>query len=126
MAEIYTAFASEVKVNEETIEGLQAIEYSTTKSSCDVGAIGSDERIAVYFGLKVVNGRLRVASANATLDGLLQSNQPFSISATLRHGETQRLVSFDDCYMGDKDFALAAQGHGESIYQFTATRVREE
>ena len=45
-----------------------------TKNRQHIGAIGTDERIAVYFGLKIVIGKLRVASVNATLDGLLQSN----------------------------------------------------
>ena len=40
MAQIYTAFASEVKVNEETIEGLQSIEYQMSKNRQHVGAIG--------------------------------------------------------------------------------------
>jgi hypothetical protein len=126
MAQIYNAFASEVKVNDETIEGLQAIEYRQVKNRSDVGAVGTDERIAVYFGTKIVNGKLRVASANVTLDKLLDENTEFSISATLKHGETTRQVSFDSCYLDDKAFQMAAQGHGETVYSFTATRVREE
>jgi hypothetical protein len=126
VAQIYNAFASEVKVNDETIEGLQAIEYRQVKNRSDVGAVGTDERIAVYFGTKIVNGKLRVASANVTLDTLLEANTEFSISATLKHGETTRQVSFDNCYLDDKTFQMAAQGHGETVYTFTATRVREE
>lgn len=126
MAQIYNAFASEVKVNDETIEGLQAIEYRQVKNRSDVGAVGTDERIAVYFGTKIVNGKLRVASANVKLDTLLEENTEFSISATLKHGETTRQVSFDNCYLDDKTFQMAAQGHGETVYTFTATRVREE
>jgi len=126
MPEIYSAFASEVKVNQETIEGLQSIEYTMVKNRQNVGAIGSDERIAVYFGLKTVNGKLRVASANKTLDDLLQKNTEFSISATLKHRDTTRKVTFDACYVEDKSFSLASQAYGETIYSFTATRVREE
>jgi hypothetical protein len=126
MPQIYTALASEVKVNEESIEGLQSIDYTLAKNREHVGAIGTDERIAVYFGLKTVLGKLRVASVNATLDGLLQSNGAFSISATLKHGEATRRVTFDACYMEDKVFGLGAEGHAETVYSFTATRVREE
>lgn len=126
MAQIYTAFASEAKVNEETLEGLQAIEYRHVKNRHDVGAIGTDERIAVYFGLKVVAGSLRVASANPTLDGLLASNEAFSLSVTLRHGETARNVTFDGCVVDEKLFTLGTERHGETTYTFTATRVREE
>lgn len=126
MALIVTAQHSEVKINDETVEGLQAIDYTVVKNRSHVGAIGTDERIAVYFGMKSVVGRLRVASANATLDGLLGSNAEFSVSVTLAHGETARTVAFDSCFMEDKAFSLAAAGHGETIYSFTATRVREE
>lgn len=126
MALVYTAFASQAKVNGETVEGLQSIEYREIKNRSDVGAIGTDERIAVYFGLKVVTARLRVASANATLDKLLADNAEFSVAATLRHGDTLRNVTFDGCVMDEKSFAMGTAAHGETIYSFTATRVREE
>jgi len=125
MAEIYDAFASRVKINDETIEGLQSIEYSQVKSRRDVGAIGTDERIAVYFGLKIVTGKLRVASANKTLDNLLNDNKEFSITVALKHGETQRDVTFDACFLDDKSFGLSAQAHAETVYTFTAARIRE-
>jgi hypothetical protein len=123
---IYTAFASEAKVNDVTLEGLQAIEYRAVKSRHDVGAVGTDERIAVYFGLKMVNGTLRVASAMPTLDGFLASNTSFTLAVTLRHGEMSRNVTFDEVYLDEKRFALDTETHGETIYTFTATRVREE
>lgn len=126
MPQIFNAFASQVKVNDETIEGLQSIEFAQAKNRQDIGAIGTDERIAVYFGLKLVSGRLRVASANATLDKLLQDNARFSITAALKHADQARNLSFDDCYLDDKSFAMSAQGHGETVYAFTATRLREE
>lgn len=126
MAQLFTAFASEVKINEETVEGLQSIEYNLVKNSRQVGAIGTDERIAVYFGIKNVAGKLRIASINNTLDGFLQANTAFSVSATLRTGDAKRTVSFDSCYLEDKAFALSAEGHAETVYSFTATRVREE
>jgi hypothetical protein len=126
MPQVYTAYESEVKVNEETIEGLQAIDYKVVNGRQQIGAVGTTERIAVYFGLKYVMGTMRVASANKTLDGLMQSNAEFSISATLKHRDTTRRVSFDSCYMEDKQFSINAQLHGETIYSFTATRVREE
>ena len=126
MPQVYTAFRSEAKVNGETIEGLQAIEYREETARSDVGAIGTDERVAVYFGMRVVSGRLRVASANPTLDGLVASREPFAIAALLRHGESSRTVAFDDCVMDEKSFALSTGGHGETVYGFSATRMREE
>lgn len=126
MPEIYTAFSSEIKVNQETIEGLQAVEYNRTNARRHVGAIGTDERVAVYYGMTVVHGRLSVASANKTLDGLLNTRDAFSVIATLRHGDTARTLSFDDCHMEDKGFEMASEGHGRTVYAFTATRLREE
>ena len=41
---IYTAARSEAKVNEETIEGLQAIDYRVVRNRHDVGAVGTNER----------------------------------------------------------------------------------
>jgi hypothetical protein len=125
-AQVFDAYASSVKVNQETIEGLQSIEFAETKARRDVGAIGTDERITVYFGTKVVNGRIRVASGNATLDGLLKDNKEFTISAVLKHADKSRNVTFDSCYLDDKSFSMSAQAHGETIYSFTATRLREE
>lgn len=126
MPQIYTAFASEVKVNEETIEGLQSIEYEYVKNRHDVGAIGTDERVAVYFGMKTVRGQLSIASGSTLLDQFLDTGESFSISSTLRHGDTERRVTFDECFLDDKSFALASEGHAETVYRFTATRVREE
>jgi hypothetical protein len=125
-AQIYTAFASEVKVNEETIEGLQAIQYREVKNRHDVGAIGTDERVAVYFGLKLVVGSLTVASANPTLDRFLGANTSFTLAVTLKHGETTRNVTFDGVYLDEKTFNLGRETHAETVYTFTATRVREE
>ena len=57
---IYTAARSEAKVNEETVDGLQAIDYRVVRNRHDVGAVGTNERVAVYYGLTMVVGRLRV------------------------------------------------------------------
>jgi hypothetical protein len=126
MPQVYTSFASEAKVNGETIEGLQSIEYREQKSRSDVGAVGTDERVAIYFGLRIVTGRLRVASANTTLDGLVDTGEAFSVTAILRHGDNSRTVAFDECVMDEKAFALSTDAHGETIYAFSATRMREE
>lgn len=126
MPEIYTASASEVKVNEETVDGLQSVDYKVVTNRQDIGAVGTHERVATYFGLSVVTGQMRVASVNKLLDRLLQSLDAFSVSATLKHGDAIRHVTFDNCFMENKEFTLGSQSHGETVYSFTATRVREE
>jgi hypothetical protein len=35
-------------------------------------------------------------------------------------------VTFDECFLTEKNFAMAVSSFGESTYSFTATRVREE
>jgi len=126
MPQVFTAFASEARVNGTVIEGLQSIEYRHRKNRYDVGAIGTDERVAVYFGLRVVIGTLGVASDNAELDTLLDSGAEFTVSAVLRHGDSSRTVTFDGCVMDEKSFALSTDAHGKAVYTFSATRVREE
>jgi hypothetical protein len=123
---IYTASSSEAKVNEETIDGLQSIDYRSVRNRHDVGAVGTNERVAVYYGLTMVVGRIRVASVNATLDTLLREGSEFLISVRLTHGDANRNVTFQQCYMEDKTFALDTEHHGETVYTFTATRVVEE
>jgi hypothetical protein len=92
----------------------------------DVFALGSDERVAVYYGPSRVQGRIQVASANPTLDGIALSGESFQIVSNLRHGQAARSVAFDECYIQNKEFSLLTGGHGETVYTFTATRVREE
>ena len=122
---IYTASHSEAKVNEETIDGLQSIDYRVVRNRHDIGAVGTNERVAVYYGLTVVIGRLRVASANAKLDGLLKSGEPFDISVHLVHGDAERDVTLQQCFIEDKSFALDTEHHGETVYTFTARSVEE-
>ena len=76
-----------------------------------------------------VSGRIVVASNSDALDTLLSSGEPFQIVANLsaRPDLTpERTVAFDGCTMTDKTLALAAGGHAEAVYMFTATRLREE
>ena len=72
-----------------------------------------------------VEGRLTVASTSNKLDAVA-ADTPFQITAQLRHGSSALTVTFDDCFLLDKSFALGVGGHGEAVYGFTAVRVREE
>ncbi len=126
MATVFTANSSGVLINNTQVEGLRTIEYQVVREQSDVHAVGSPERVAVYYGATRVKGRLHVASTNADLDALTQSGEAFQVVANLRHGDAGRSVAFDDCYMERKEFALNSGSHGETVYLFTATRVREE
>jgi hypothetical protein len=107
------------------IEGLQAISFRVNRSRQDIAAIGSDERIGVDFGLKLVVGSLTVRSTSTTLDSILDKNDTFQITANLKKGDLTRTVAFDQCYLDDKQVGLDANGLVVSTYTFTATRVRE-
>jgi hypothetical protein len=62
MPTILAASRSSVLLDGEPIEGLQSLTYKVVKNREDIAAIGTDERIDVSFGLKVVQGSLKVKS----------------------------------------------------------------
>lgn len=126
MTTVFTANSSSITVDGSAIEGVQGIDYRAVRQFGDVYALGSDERVAAYYGATRVEGRIRVASANPALDGLTTSGSTFQIVANLAHGQSTRSVSFDECMMKDRAFSLNSGGHAETVYAFSAVRVREE
>jgi hypothetical protein len=125
MPTIYAASESAVLVNGEAIEGVTSIEYRRRQVRTSIYSIGGSERIGLSSGPITVDGRILVTSASATLDAL-GGGESFQVAATLRQGETQVSVSFDECYMVEKAFEMGAGAHGQAVYAFTATRVRED
>ena len=125
MPVIFAANESSVLVDGEAVEGVRAIEYRRRQVRESIYALSSAERIGMISGPQIVEGQLRVASTSPGLDRL-DSARSFQISALLRHGEAQLSVTFDECYLMEKTFDLSVGEHGESVYAFTATRVREE
>jgi hypothetical protein len=125
MAVIFTAHSSSILVDGQPVEAVQGIDYRVVRKQGDVFALGSSERLTSYYGETRVDGRIIVASANAALDGLVTSGNAFQVVGNLAHGGASRTVAFDDCRMARKEFNLTSGGHGETVYLFTATRVRE-
>src|SRR3954471_12201057 len=125
MATILAANESTVLLDGQPIDGVRSIEYRQQQGRDSVYALGSAERIGMTSGAQVVEGRLRVASASPPL-AAITTDKPFQISAQLKHGDTKMTVTFDECFLTEKSFALAVSSFGESTYSFTATRVREE
>ncbi len=126
MPKIFTANSSSVLVNGAVIEGVQGIDYRYVRQQSNVYAIGSNERLTVYYGPSHVEGRIQVISASPDLDRLAASGAAFQVVANLAHGDVTRSLALDDCFMTGKDFAMNSGGHGETVYTFTATRVRED
>lgn len=125
MPTIFAASESKVLIDGEAIEGVRALDYRFQQDRSNVYALGSTERIGMVSGPQSVDGRLKVASTNGKLNGLI-GDAPFQISSLLKHGDTSMTVTFDDCYLTDKQFEIGVGGVGEMVYSFTATRVREE
>lgn len=126
MATIFAANSSTLMVDGNPVEGVQGLNYRIVRQQGEVFALGSDERLTAYYGATRVQAELSVASVNADLDALTASGAMFQLVATLAHGDLSRSVSFDDCFMTGKGFEISSGGHGETVYSFTATRVREE
>lgn len=126
MAKVFTANSSGILVDNEPVLGVRGLEYRVEWEQGDVHAVGSAERVAVYYGAKRVHGQIRVASVSERLDELAASGGVFQVVANLAHGSAARSVAFDDCHIDGKSFAMGAGGHAEALYSFSATRVREE
>ena len=69
MPTVFSANRSSVLVDGEAIEGLQSLAFRVVTEREDIRAVGSDERVAVSFGLRTVQGELAVRSASFKLDG---------------------------------------------------------
>ncbi len=130
MPTVFSANRSSLLVDGEAIEGLQSLAFRIVTEREDIRAVGSAERIAVSFGLRTVQGEITVRSARFKLDGYLDTQAKFQLVANLKKDDAadspKRTVSFDDCYVENKSFSLAAGGTVVTTYTFTATRVREE
>lgn len=129
-ANILTANRSDITVDGAAIEGIQSISYREIYEQQDIMAIGKEERIGLAFGAKRVSGKIVVASSSNTLNERLAQKSSFQIVANLKKefgtGQGSQTVTFDDCYIYDRSFGLAANGTGTTTYEFTATSVRIE
>ncbi len=124
---VFSSNSSSVQVDGDAVSGLQSLAFRVVTEQEDVRAVGTDERVAVVFGLRTVQGELAVRSANYKLDGLLKDQGKFQLVANLKQDDTvKRTLSFDECYVSNKDFSLGAGGSVLTTYSFTATRLREE
>ncbi len=121
---VFAANESALLVNGEAVEGVRAVEYRTNTERNDLYAVGSSERIGVVTGHRSVQGRIRVASSAPSLEKMV-GDAFFHISAPLRQGDTEMTVSIDECLLTGTTFSMDAGAHGETTYEFTATRVTQ-
>lgn len=131
MASIFSANRSSILLDGEPIEGLQNMAFRIVTEREDIRAVGTHERVDVSFGLRTVQGELAIKSHNTVLDGHLEERTPFQLVANLKKDkgmltDAQRTCSFDDCFVEGKSFDMDAGGTALTLYNFSATRVREE
>lgn len=130
MPNILTANRSDITVNGVLLEGIQSISFRELREQQDIMAIGSDERVGLAYGATRVTGTMVVASTSEALNQYMMKKQTFQIVANLKKelgtGQGSQAVTFDDCYIRDQSFGLAANGTGTTTYEFTATRIRFE
>jgi hypothetical protein len=128
---LISANVSNIKVDGEVIPGLQAIDYKIIRNRQNIHNIGIDERTGVDYGPMYVSGNLRVRSTYPKLDEMLikavADVKPFQLVVELKKlGQAIKTLSFDDCFLEGKSFAMDSNGVGVSDYSFTATRLREQ
>jgi len=126
---IWSATESKVMVDSTEVEGLQSIEYKVNRSRSDVVAVGQPLRQGVEYGVKVINGKLRVKSSCPPLDKKLSKTDleeaKFTMQAQLKKGGQQKNVTFQDCFLDDREFTMDVNGVGIAIYTFSATDIQE-
>lgn len=123
MPTIFAANESTVLLDGHPIDGVCSLEYDKQQEVRPLYGLGSAERIGVVAGPMAVVGRLRVLSTASALDA---KTDAFQVTANLVHGSTKLTVTFDECYLTGRSMDLGMGGAAESVYEFTATRVREE
>ena len=130
MPTVFSANRSNILVDGEPVEGLQSLTFRVVTEREDVRAVGSDERVDVSFGLRVVQGEIIVRSTVQLLDDQLAKRSKFQIIANLKKDEgadsPKKTYSFDDCYIEGKTFGLDTGATAVTTYAFSSTRVREE
>jgi hypothetical protein len=130
MPTVFSANRSSVLVDGEQVEGLQSLAFRVVTEREDIRAVGSDERVDVSFGLRMVQGEIVIRSADPVLDTHLTEQSNFQLLANLKKGEgendARRTYSFDDCYLESKSLGIESGGTAATTYVFSATRVREE
>lgn len=124
MATIFAANESQIKVAGKAVEGVRALDYRRVFTRENVFSLGTNERVGMVTGAQVIEAQLRVASTAPAIDALGVADS-VQIIAELVHAGQQMTVTFDECFLTEKTFEIGAGGHGEAVYAFTATRMRE-
>ncbi len=92
----WSATESRVMIDSAEIEGLQSIEFKVNRSRTDIIAVGQPLRQGVEYGVKVINGKLRVKSSCPQLDKKLSEKEldeaKFTLQATSMTGSSRWML----------------------------------
>ena len=123
---LYDANRSSVLVNGQPVPGVRTIEFRQKRDQGQIYSLGQAERVGVYNGQLQVFGRIQIASAYPGLDTLAESTDSFDLLVMMGGAAGGRKVAFNECFIHDKSLSMGTGGHAETVYHFTATRMREE
>jgi hypothetical protein len=133
LSSLIAANASQVTIDGKTVPGIQSIDFKISRNRQNIHAISTEERLGAYYGALFVQGSLRIRSNYDALDKKMYETIPalkfFQIVVQLQpqaFDKPTKKITFDECILEDKTFAMDATGVGVTTYNFTATRIREE
>lgn len=133
MSLIFASNGSKIQFEGEDISGVQELGWKIIRNRQNIHAISTEERIGTVMGAYYVEGTLKIKSSYDKLDKKLYEKfteiKSFQIVVDLySQGSDQsvRKITFDECYVDAKSFGMDVNGVALTIYNFTATRVREE
>jgi hypothetical protein len=133
MSMLIAANASQITIDGKVVPGIQSIDFKITRNRQNIHAISTEERLGAYYGALFVQGSVKIKSGYDALDKKMYETIPtlkfFQIVVQLQPQSVDKPVkkiTFDECILEDKTFAMDAAGVAQTTYNFTATRIREE
>jgi len=133
MSTLVAANASQITIDGKTVPGIQSIDFKIARNRQNIHAISTEERLGAYYGALFVQGSMKIKSNYDPLDKKMYETIPalkfFQVVVQLQPQSVTaptKKITFDECILEDKTFAMDATGVGLTTYNFTATRIREE
>ena len=133
MSSLIAANASQITIDGKTVPGIQSIDFKISRNRQNIHAVSGEERLGAYYGALFVQGSIQIKSNYDPLDKKMYETitglKFFQIVVQLQPqaiDKPTKKITFDECILEDKTFAMSAAGVGVTTYNFTATRVREE
>ena len=127
---VISASNSSIKVDGETVPGLQSISYKIHVEGGNIHAIGDPTRQTRAHGQMYVTGVLRVKSAFVKFEEFMCKRKPFQLVVELKGFKSSGVeeqvgtISFDEVYINSCDFILDKNNDAISEYTFDSTRIR--